>query len=264
MKFRDQALNAQQSSDVLDLPVRLTSPRGWIVVTAMALVIAGGGVWAFTGRLPRTVDAVGLLTSPKGSFAIQTIVAGQVTEVMVEANKTVSADSPVARVFDGKKSRVIRAPQSGRVYAVRARVGQVLPVGGTLAVAERNGSTMVAALYATVTQTSFIRPGVAVQLKVASAADYGVLLGRVSSIDSAPATPADIVAYLGDEELGMTLAQSGARYRVVVTLDPSSLTPSGYLWSYKSGPPSRIQSRTGVVGAISLPPVRPADWILPS
>jgi pyruvate/2-oxoglutarate dehydrogenase complex dihydrolipoamide acyltransferase (E2) component len=268
MRFREAALKARETSDVLDLPVRLTSARGWLAAVAVAVAVAIGLVWAFVARMPQEVTAVGLLTTPDGSFAVQTPRSGQIIEVYVEPGSVVNPGTSIARIRDDSgASGIVRSWAQGQVFAVRARVGQVVEAGAPLAVAEntqRKSEGLVAAVYIPAALLATVTPGNLVRLAVASAPGRGALLGRVRSVAQTPETPGDIGAFLGDDELGTALAGKGARYRVVVTLGRRPGAATEYTWTSPAGSPVALSSRTAVVASIEQPSVRPADWIFPS
>jgi multidrug efflux pump subunit AcrA (membrane-fusion protein) len=269
MQFRKEALERTHSQQTLDLPVRLTSPRGWIVLAVLAAVVLGGGTWASAATLPRALNATGLITSPRGSFAIQTIAAGQITETFVQQGSEVKRGSRVARVSDGRSETIVRAPADGRVFSLAARTGQVVTAGATLAVAEYTGASagrLVAVLYLPDASVGSVKPGALVDLSVASApvTPFGVLRGRITSVDPFVSTRRDIADFVGDDDLAQVIADGGSARRVVVELLASDTTASGYEWSTHSGPPFKIDSRTSVQGAIEQPPTRPVDWVIPT
>jgi pyruvate/2-oxoglutarate dehydrogenase complex dihydrolipoamide acyltransferase (E2) component len=267
MKFRGEALARAQSTEALDLPVRLTSPRGWIVLVTVAAVVLGGGTWAFAGSLPRSINAPGLLTSSQGSFTIETVAAGQIVRVFVKQGSVVAANAAVAVVTDGQSYTVVRSPAQGRIFSLTVRVGQVVQAASTLAVAEHVGNAanwIVAVLYLPSAQGAGVAPGDNVDLTVdsVSVTAFGVLRGRVASVDPLLSTRREAADFLGDAGLAQTLTADPAR-RIVVELERSAATASGYEWSTNAGPPFRLGSRTGVAGAIAQPPVRPVEWVFP-
>lgn len=266
MKFRKEAV-AHSNQEMLDLPVRLTSPRGWIVLLLIAVLVVGGGVWGSSATLPRTVSASGLITSAGGVFSVQTLASGQVTKVFVERGDEVRADQPVALLSNGSTKAMVRAPAAGRIFSLAARVGLVFDAGSTLATAERSGTAgdrLVAVVYVPGDTVTSIRAGSRVDLTVANVpvTTFGVLRGQVSAVDSLESTRRDISDFLGDDDLAASLTAGGPRYRVLVDL-AAGATRSGYQWSTTTGPPFRIGSRALVLGKIAQPPIHPIDWVMP-
>src|ERR1044072_7823695 len=67
MRFRFQALQRMREPDELDSPTLLATPRGWIAVFVVMIVMAGGLVWAFAAELRISAAAPGGLTHPAGT-----------------------------------------------------------------------------------------------------------------------------------------------------------------------------------------------------
>ncbi|WP_328745073.1 HlyD family efflux transporter periplasmic adaptor subunit [Streptomyces sp. NBC_00285] len=246
----------------------MTSPRGWIVLAVLTVVVIGGGIWGYSATLsPPGVAAPGLITSARGAFSVQTLVAGQVTKVYVERGSTVAAGAPVVLLSNGSKRTLVRAPGEGRIISLAARIGEVVEAGSTLASAEWSGTAAdrpVALVYLPPQTAATVRVGERVDLTVSSVpvTTFGMLRGRIVSVDPFVSTRRDIAAYLGDDSLAESLTADGPAQRAVVELVAGD-TASGYAWSTKAGPPSRIDSRSVVQAKIQQPPVHPIEWVLP-
>jgi hypothetical protein len=93
--------------------------------------------------------------------------------------------------------------------------------------------------------------------------EYGVLRGHVKSVDRAAQSRQQIATFLGDSQLGEQFTKEGRPVAVLVRLDRSSGTKSGYKWSSAEGPPFRLDSMTMASGSIRLADQRPIDWLLP-
>jgi hypothetical protein len=85
----------------------------------------------------------------------------------------------------------------------------------------------------------------------------------VKSVDRSAQSSQQIAAFLGDSQLGEQFTKKGRPVAVLVELDKSSSTKSGYKWSSKDGPPFRLSSMTMASGSIRLTDQRPVDWLLP-
>jgi hypothetical protein len=90
-----------------------------------------------------------------------------------------------------------------------------------------------------------------------------VLRGHVKSVDRAAQTKQQIGTFLGDSQLGEQFTKDGRPVAVLVKLDRSSDTKSGYRWSSAEGPPFALTSMTLASGSIRLADQRPVDWLLP-
>ena len=107
--------------------------------------------------------------------------------------------------------------------------------------------------------------GTSVDLAVQSAptAEYGKLRGRVQAVGRAAQSRQKITGFLGDKQLAGQFTQDGPPVAVVVRLEKSTRTKSGYAWSTADGPPFPLDSMTPATGTFHLAEQRPIDWLLP-
>ncbi|OEU89793.1 HlyD family efflux transporter periplasmic adaptor subunit [Streptomyces abyssalis] len=267
MQFRQKAFSKLQSPEELDLPVRYARPQGWLVLLVTVLVMAGGGYWAVTGKVSGKLDAPGILTHAKGSYVLQSPVSGQVVEVLAEEGRMLPARTPVLKVRTDRGYEAVRTVAAGRVTSLTAKIGSVITTGKDVATVERvekPGEPLVAMLYVPGSSGSTVSPGAAVDLTVQSAPtdEYGVLRGRVKAVGRAQ-TRQQISGFLGNSQLAAQFTKDGQPVAVLVELEKSAATKSGYRWSSEKGPPYRLQSMTVTDGAIHQPSERPVDWLLP-
>jgi multidrug efflux pump subunit AcrA (membrane-fusion protein) len=269
MNKRNEKADARrtEASGEVDLPVRLTSPRDWLTVVVVAATVIGGCVWGATAKLSRSVAAGGLITSLEGAIAVQTPVGGQITEVRARQGQRVAPGSVLAVVMNEGGLSMVRAPAAGRVFSIPVHVGEVVAPGSVVVNAERGtpDERPVAVLFLPATVPAALTAGASVQLTVQSAPanQYGVLRGRIRSVDPLLSSRQEISEFVGDPALASAVAGSGGGRRVVVELLPSARTVSGYRWSTRAGPPFTIGTRTVVVGALPQPPERPVEWVVP-
>ncbi|WP_405789874.1 HlyD family efflux transporter periplasmic adaptor subunit [Streptomyces sp. NBC_01367] len=268
MQFRQKALSKLQSPEELDLPVRLARPQGRLVLAVTVAVMAAATYWAFTGTVSSKLSASGILTRAEGSYVLQTPVAGQVTGVLAEEGQLLAAGAPLLNVRTEQGERPVRVVTGGRLTTLVAKVGSVISTGADVATVERAKGPqdpLVAVLYVPGDSGSAIAVGAPVDLSVQSVPQqrFGMLRGRVTAVGRAPLTRAQIGGFLGDGGLAEQFSRQGSPVAVVVRLERSSATPSGYRWSSADGPPYAVDSRTPVTGAVHLAAQRPVDWLLP-
>ncbi|PZH13400.1 hypothetical protein C1I97_11240 [Streptomyces sp. NTH33] len=268
MQFRQQALAKLQSPEELDLPVRLARPQGWLVLSVALLAMAAASVWAVTGSVASTVDAPAILTHAQGSYVLQSPVAGQVTAVLAEEGERLPAGAPVLKVRTGRGEEVVRTVAAGRVTALAATLGQIVSTGADVAAVEkaaRASDPLYATVYVPAESAAALPDRAAVDLTVSSvpAQRYGVLRGHVKSVDRTAQSAQQIAAHLGDAQLGEQFTRKGRPVAVLVRLDTSPTTKSGYRWSSADGPPYRLDSMTPASASIRLTGRRPVDWLLP-
>ncbi|MFD9504262.1 hypothetical protein [Streptomyces sp. NPDC060035] len=267
MQFRQQALSKLQSPEQLDLPVRFARPQGLLVLSITVAVMAAACFWAVTGTVASTLGAPGIVTHAQGSYILQSPVAGQITEVLAAEGETLPADAPLLKVRTEQGSSVVRTIDAGRLTTVTATIGAVITTGADVASVERIDGTddpLVVMLYVPANSGSAVRVGASVDLTVQSvpSQQYGVLRGRVAAVGR-PRTQQQITRFLGDGQLGEQFSRHGRPVAVLVRLDRSAATESGYRWSSAQGPPYAIESMTLATGSVHLADRRPIDWLLP-
>jgi pyruvate/2-oxoglutarate dehydrogenase complex dihydrolipoamide acyltransferase (E2) component len=268
VQFRQKALSKLQSPDELDLPVRFARPQGRLVLAVTVAVMAAAGFWAFTGSVSSKLSAPGILTRAEGSYLLQSPYAGQVTAVLAKEGQLLSAGAPLLQVSTDQGERAVRMVAGGRVTTLVAKTGSVVATGADLATVERvknPDDPLVAMLYLPGESGAAIPLGAPVDLSVQSVPQqrFGVLHGRVKEIGRTPQTQAQISGFLGDSRLAAQFARQGNPVAVLVQLERSSVTKSGYQWSSGDGPPYAVDSTTPVTGAVHLAAQRPVDWLLP-
>ncbi|MEU8649937.1 HlyD family efflux transporter periplasmic adaptor subunit [Streptomyces sp. NPDC048737] len=268
MQFRQQALTKLQSPEELDLPVRFARPQGWLVLSVTVAVMAAASVWAVTGSVASTVSAPAVLTHGEGSYILQSPAAGQVTAVLAKEGERLPVGSPVLRVRTAEGETVVRTVAAGRITALAAALGQIVATGANVAAVEKVADAdapLYATVYVPARNAGSVPADAAVDLTVQTVPSqrYGVLRGHVKSVDRAAQSARRIAAFLGDDQLGEQFTKEGRPVAVLVRLDVSSATTSGYRWSSADGPPYALTSMTLATASIRLADQRPLDWLLP-
>ncbi|MGW1026348.1 HlyD family efflux transporter periplasmic adaptor subunit [Streptomyces sp. NPDC002577] len=267
MQFRQKALSKLQSPEELDLPVRFARPQGRLVLIITVIVMVAASFWAVTGRVSSTLRASAILTHAQGSYILQSPVAGQVTAVLAKQGERLAADTPLLKVRTAQGDTVVRTIAAGRVTTLLATIGAVVTTGANVATLERTdhaSDPLLAVVYVPADSAASVPLGASVDLTVQSVSkeQYGSLRGHVKAVGRTTQTQAQITAFLGDSQLGAQFAQDRP-VAVLVGLDRSSATKSGYKWSTADGPPYALDSMTQATGAIRLAEQRPIDWLLP-
>ncbi|MEU7423297.1 HlyD family efflux transporter periplasmic adaptor subunit [Streptomyces sp. NPDC040750] len=268
MQFRQQALAKLQSSEELDLPVRLARPQGWLVLGVTVVVMAAASVWAVTGSVASTVGAPAVLTHGQGSYLLQSPVAGQVTGILARQGERLPANAPVVKVRTTQGTSVIRTVAAGRLTTLAAGIGQIVRTGTDIAAVEKvahPGDPLYATVYVPAEDAAAIPAHAPVDLTVSSvpAQEYGVLRGRVRAVDRTAQSAQSIAAFLGDSQLGEQFTRKGRPVAVLVELTRTKATKSGYRWSTADGPPYAPDSMTLASASVELADQRPLDWLLP-
>ncbi|WP_336321976.1 HlyD family efflux transporter periplasmic adaptor subunit [Streptomyces lavendofoliae] len=268
MQFRQKALSKLQSPEEIDLPVRLARPQGLLVLAVTVVAMTAGAVWAVTGTVSSTLTAPGVLTHGGGSYVLQSPVAGQVVRVLAEEGDHLPAGAPLLEVRTPQGPSVVRTLAAGRVTTLVASIGSVVTTGSDVAAVERvaaEDAPLTATVYVPAERGATVPVGASVDLTVPSAPaqTYGVLRGRVKSVGRTPRTPRQIGAFLGNSRLGEQFSRDGQPVAVVVQLERSPSTRTGYAWSTSGGPAYPLDSMTQVSASVHLASQHPAEWLLP-
>lgn len=96
--FRRKALSRLSTPEDLDTLLVVVNRRGWLALGACLLVSCGALIWAMMGRIPVTVEGVGVLVNPGNVKGIQTDAAGQITELVIRPGQRVEASQIIARL----------------------------------------------------------------------------------------------------------------------------------------------------------------------
>lgn len=96
--FRKVSLERLSSPEQLDMLTRVTTSTGWLALVVLGAILAMALVWGFWGSIPIKVRGQGILLSQGGITNVVTLGAGQVTEVVVQANDYVRRGQVVARI----------------------------------------------------------------------------------------------------------------------------------------------------------------------
>ena len=113
--FRGAALERLNSPEQLDQRIRLIPPAMRLMAIAAGVIIVAGLVWAVFGSIPTRASGRGvLLFDGKGSFAVEPVASGPITELLIKRGDHVRAGTVIARIkqaslsaqFDGATARL--------------------------------------------------------------------------------------------------------------------------------------------------------------
>lgn len=96
--FRQSAVDRLSSPEQLDTLTRVTTPKGWIALVAVGLLIAIAAVWSIAGSQSVKITGEGFIVRPGGVVAVGATVEGQVTDVRIRLNDQVKRGDVIARV----------------------------------------------------------------------------------------------------------------------------------------------------------------------
>ncbi|ATW26576.1 NHLP bacteriocin system secretion protein [Candidatus Formimonas warabiya] len=96
--FREVSLKRLSSPEQLDQLIKVTSPKGWLALIALGLLLAGVIVWSFMGSIPTKIAGQGILLNDGGVFSLTHDSSGQVLDVRFAAGDVVKKGDVIARI----------------------------------------------------------------------------------------------------------------------------------------------------------------------
>ena len=96
--FRKASIERLSSPEQLDQVMQVTTPKGWLALAAICLLLAGVITWSFYGRIPTNVRAMGVLIKSGGVYDIVPRSSGQIADIAVRAGHMVEAGQVIARI----------------------------------------------------------------------------------------------------------------------------------------------------------------------
>jgi len=93
--FRKAALDKMASPERLDELMRVTSPKGWLAVLTIGVVLAGVVVWSIVGTIPTRVAGPGILAAGTYYF-IEADASGTLIDLNLEVGEEVVVGQTVA------------------------------------------------------------------------------------------------------------------------------------------------------------------------
>jgi HlyD family secretion protein len=110
--FRKAALERLSSPEQLDYLMSITSPAGWLALTASAVILFLVVLWGFLGRIPDSVSGRGILIRGGAVFDVSAGSDGFITQVLVKAGDKVTAGQTVATMSQSELELKIRTKEA--------------------------------------------------------------------------------------------------------------------------------------------------------
>lgn len=199
----------------------------------------------------------------------QEAAAGTLTASLSGRRDRLKTDLERLRKLAEEGARVV-SNVDGRVVELRASAGERVSPGKPIVALERTGegAELEALLYFDAHVGKSLKPGMVVELvpSVVRKERYGVLLGKVRSVEHYPSTRAGMMGALHNDQLVESFLQSagGAPIAVRAEILHDKNTPSGYRWSSGAGPSVTLTSGTQCVGAVVTRSHRPIALVFPA
>ncbi len=105
--FRQKSLDKISSPERLDELMQVTSPRLWIGLVTVGMLLGFALVWGIFGRIPMKVHGQGILLRSAGLFTMTSEGSGRVSTILVEPGDNIEAGQTIARLVSPDRERVI-------------------------------------------------------------------------------------------------------------------------------------------------------------
>jgi len=269
--FRKVALERLSSPEQMDQLIHVTSPRGWLALFALLLLLATAVGWGVVGRVPTQVLGEGILIKPGGVQKVVARTSGQVTRLSAAVGEVVERGAVVATIFlsdERAESQLdyITSPHSGRILEVMVSEGNAVSPGTPIANIESLEQELEAVIYVPLADGKKVRPGMVVQISPSTVRreEYGLMLGTVRSVAEYPSTPQGMMRLLENANLVERLSGDGTPIEVLADLTRDPTTQTGYKWTSSRGPPITIQRGTVCTATITVKEQRPITLVIPA
>lgn len=103
--FRTKALERANSPDNLDQMIEIVSPKDWLPLAVLGVLLIFALFWGIKGQIPTTVSGRGILTHPRGVVDVQTLGSGKIDSLTIKSGAIVRAGATIGHLdqFDLRK-----------------------------------------------------------------------------------------------------------------------------------------------------------------
>jgi HlyD family secretion protein len=110
--FRQEALERLSSPEKLDQMMQVVSPKAWLPLTTIGLLVAVGGVWSVVGRIPLTVTGQGVLIQPRSVVPFQALSEGQISTLTIEPGDRIRKGEVIGTLDQSKLKQQLQQEQT--------------------------------------------------------------------------------------------------------------------------------------------------------
>lgn len=257
--FSREALDKMRSPEKLDTLLQVTTPVGWIGLSAILLLLFGVVLWSIMGSFTVKADGYGLIMDAGGVRKLSAMTTGQIDEIYISQgsrirenqqimhlNQTAMTMDTVAtrnsielgvnhkdvalrvNAHDAKRTveavhEQIYSPYNGIVTEVLVNKGTWVREGEEICTIrlDEGRSDLSGLMYVAVDKGKRLEPGMTVQLAPngTDVSQSGSLLGVVRSVSEYPVDQASMVRNLGNAQLAQSILQQTQNSVVEVRFD---------------------------------------------
>jgi multidrug efflux pump subunit AcrA (membrane-fusion protein) len=247
--------------------LRVTSPRAWIALAALGLIVLTALAWAVFGRVADTVDARGVLLRRGGVRTVKATIAGKINHFLANAGQSVKKGDPLVEISAGEKQSIkILCPEDGLTLRRVAHTGETVKAGDDLLLYEPTSEPLQAVIYLPTSLGYRIESGQVVQVLPANAKpiESGFVRGSVVSASRFPVTLPEMTRRLQNETLARELFDAGLNLQVLVRLEADANSRSGCRWSSPLGNDIPLFSGTPCQARFVVQEFAPIQLVFPA
>ena len=260
--YRKSALERISNPEQLDKVLVITSPKSWLALIAVTVIIVITVIWSIVGTIPETITTKGIVSSLVGSNSVYTQDAGKVVSMLVRSGDKLSLGDPVMTYRNSSgETMVIYSDQVGTVSdLVVKKDDEFTPGKDVIRVTPKAEASQMVVCYVPLAQAKKLERGMQVNITLDSldSNSYGNMVARIINIDAYATPTQGISSVIGsDNNLVSTFTKDGAVVAVACELYPDASTFSGYYWSNSKGAEVNVQNGSLVTAKIVTDTVAP-------
>lgn len=265
--FSKESLAKLSSPERLDTLLEVTTPIGWMALTAMCIMVFSILMWSVFGALVDKVEGVGILLDSSGIARVSSVSSGRVESVRVRTGDRVKkgdviatlqmpgleVDSKVTRSninlsqnerealttaaqYDAKHyeqevSETVVSAYDGIVDEIAVIPDNIVAAGSTICTIRRDEGReeMTGVIYVPAVNGKKIQPGMTLQLNPngSDSSEEGSLLAVVRSASRYPVSSGAITRRVGNQELAQWFIAKNDNAAMEVTFELVKDTESG-------------------------------------
>ncbi|MFA6807667.1 MAG: NHLP bacteriocin system secretion protein [Eubacteriales bacterium] len=114
--FRKVAMDRLSSPEELDKMLTVTSPRAWLSLIGIGLVLGTALIWGIFGNIATRIDGQGILLSKGGVYSIVHVTGGLVTDVRIKPGDQVKKGDVLVRIDQSEAATTLNMMKETLVY----------------------------------------------------------------------------------------------------------------------------------------------------
>lgn len=242
--YRKAALERIASVDQLDKVLKITSPLSWLALLGITLMIVLVVIWAFTGTLPSTITANGVVVSATAATNSYLARIDGTVQLLVREGDAANRGYPIAIITQNGISTTFESDQTGIVANILVENGATVAQGTELFRVRPwlpKNQKQVVVCYVPISDVNKIELDMPANITLASkdSSTYGHMEGRVINIDSWATSTKGLESVLGsDNNMAALFIKDTSVCAVTLELyiptDPGK-SINGYWWSNAKG-----------------------------